>query len=106
MTEPEDLYREFELEDDPLEEGAEEDEEDNDERQIGMTHTLLNTERVLEDDYPINPEYVYICDNKFKRFDGEDEITVAHWKRICSFKEIRRCDLFAREGARLGDSVE
>ena len=72
-----------------------------------MTHKLLKTETVLEDDYPIVHAYVYICDNKFTRFElWVDDFTVADWKRSAGFQEIRRCDLFGHKDARLGDSVE
>jgi hypothetical protein len=68
---------------------------------------LRPDETVLEDDYPIVSMYVYICDNRFTRFEFlEDDFTVAAWKRRAGFKEIRRCHLFGHEGARLGDRVE
>lgn len=67
---------------------------------------LLPTETVLEDDYPIIPSYVYICDGRFTRYEGWNETTVLGWKRAGKIGEIRRCDLFGHEGARLGDKVE
>ena len=70
------------------------------------TFKLLASETVLEDDYLIIPSFVYICDGRFMRYPGWDEITVAEWKRAGNWKEVRRCDLFAHEGARLGDRVE
>lgn len=67
---------------------------------------LTKGETVLEDDYPIVPRYVYICDRRFTRYDGFVETTVAKWKVSNGFAEIRRCDLFSHEGAKLGDAVE
>lgn len=69
------------------------------------TFKLTSSETVLSDDYPIHCMYVYICDSVFTRYAGLDSITVSDWKRQKGYKEIRRCDLFAHEGARLGDRV-
>lgn len=70
------------------------------------TFKLTKGETVLEDDYPIVPRYVYICDKRFTRYEGFAETTVGKWKASNGFTEIRRCDLFDHEGAKLGDAVE
>jgi hypothetical protein len=69
------------------------------------TFKLLASETILEDSYPIIPDYVYICDGRFMRYPGWSEITVAEWKHAGNWKEVRRCDLSGHEGARLGDRV-
>ena len=69
------------------------------------TFKLLPAETVLEDDYPVHGDYVYIIDNVFARcpiIEG----TVADLKRATGAKEIRRCEIFAHDDARLGDKVE
>ena len=66
---------------------------------------LLPDETVLPDEHPIHGMYVYIADNRFTRcmcLEG----TVGEWKRKEGFREIRRCQLFGHDGARLGDIVE
>jgi len=70
------------------------------------TFKLAKDETVLEDDYPIVPRYVYICDKRFTRYEGFVETTVAKWKALNGFTEIRRCDLFDHKDAKLGDAVE
>lgn len=70
------------------------------------TFKLTPSETVLDDQYPLMPMYVYIIDGVFRRYEGSEETTVGHYKRATNSKEIRRCDLFSHEGARLGDSVE
>ncbi len=69
-----------------------------------MKHTLLDDETVLPDDYPMHFDYVYIVDNVFKK--SWDSCTVLQYKEAYGVKEIRRCNLFGHEGARLGDTVE
>lgn len=71
-----------------------------------MTHKLLPDEKVLPDDYLVHDMYVYICDNVFTRYTGGDTSTVGLWKRNGRYKEIRRCNLFGHNNARLGDKVE
>lgn len=65
---------------------------------------LLPSETVLPDDYPINFGYVYIMDSVFTRSDVQ--VSVAEYKRKFNVKEIRRCDLFGHDGAKLGDRVK
>ena len=72
------------------------------------TFKRLLTETILPDNYPVHDMYVYIVDNRFKRFDifiGECRhvSTVGQWKKAGGYKEIRRCELFGHEGAKLGD---
>lgn len=69
-----------------------------------MIFDLLPTETVLEEDYPIVATYVYICDGVFTR--SPSDMTVSVWKARKNFKEIRRCNLFGHDGARLGDQVK
>ena len=73
-----------------------------------MIHNLLKSETILPDYYPVHDMYVYIVDNKFTRFDcmKSNARTVGEWKELHGVKEIRRCDLFGHDGARLGDRVE
>ena len=72
---------------------------------VAKTFKMLSDETVLPDDYPVLGMYVYIVDNTFARCNWI-ESTVGEWKRREGHKEIRRCNLFQHEGARLGDRVE
>jgi len=69
-----------------------------------MKHKLLESETILEDSYPVFWDYVYIADMKFVRSDIQG--TVIDLKRDLGAKEIRRCEIFDHEGARLGDVLE
>jgi hypothetical protein len=69
------------------------------------TFKLLPTEKVLEDDYLVCPDYVYIADNVFVRYHGWEVRTVAFWKESEGINEVRRCDPFSHPGAHLGDKV-
>lgn len=75
----------------------------NDQRQV---FKLNPSETVMPDDHLIHDMYVYICDGIFTRYMGMNTITVAQWKKMKGYKEVRRCDLFGHAGARLGDRVE
>lgn len=66
-------------------------------------HKLTRSETVLEDDYPMNLDYVYIIDNQFLR--SKDFCTVGEYKARFGVKEIRRCDLFSHPGVKIGDEV-
>lgn len=55
-------------------------------------------ENVLEDDYPIYGDYLYVVDGKVYRSDWHG-ITVAQLKRNEGFKEVRRCNIYARRAA-------
>jgi hypothetical protein len=70
------------------------------------THKLAESETVLEDDYPLIPSFVYIFDGVFRRYEGWEETTVGRYKKLTNTKEVRRRNLFAHPGARLGDAVE
>jgi len=75
------------------------------------TFPILPSETVIADDHFVNADFVYICDGIFTRcpYYGDPyygETTVADWKRRDGIREIRRCDLFARKEARIGDRVE
>lgn len=67
-------------------------------------HTLKESETVLEDEYPVFADYVYIADMTFVRSDVTG--TVRDLKRDLEAKEIRRCEMFEHKGARLGDKLE
>ena len=55
-------------------------------------------ENVLDDDYPIYGNYLYVADGKVYVSDWHD-ITVGELKRRERFKEVRRCNIFARKEA-------
>lgn len=57
---------------------------------------VLDGEDILPNDYPIHWDYCYVCDGKVRVSPFGGGSTVADWKRSDGFKEIRRCDLFAR----------
>ena len=69
-----------------------------------MNFKLLPEEVVLDDEYPVYFEYVYIVDNVFRRSPIEGN--VGDLKKEFNAKEIRRCELFARNTAKIGDKVE
>jgi hypothetical protein len=69
------------------------------------TYTLLPSETVLPDDYPVMTDFIYIVDGVITRQSNYFDITVLDWKRMDGIKEVRRCSLFAREEACLGDKV-
>ena len=71
-----------------------------------MVHKLHESETVLPDDYPVYYNYLYIGDMKFIRNDVLLHGTVGKLKRELGLKEIRRCDIYGHEGAKLGDSLE
>lgn len=56
-------------------------------------------ERVLEDDYPVYAGYLYVADGE--PFMSEIEGTVLHLKHRLKAKEIRSCDMIAREGQKV-----
>ena len=72
---------------------------------VAKTFKMLVDETVLSDEHPVFGNYVYIVDNTFARCNWI-ESTVGEWKRREGHKEIRRCNLFQHEGARIGDRVE
>ena len=56
-----------------------------------MSDQFFPDERILEDDYPIYGDYIYLADGQVYRSDFHD-VTVAELKRRAGFKEIRRCN--------------
>ena len=72
---------------------------------VPKTFKLLPEETVMPDEHPVHGMYVYIVDMRFARCMWT-ESTVGEWKRKEGIQEIRRCNLFGHEGARLGDKVE
>ena len=65
---------------------------------------LLSGEHILNKDYQIYPGYVYIMDNVFTQWNG-NETTVGLLLTSGRAREIRRCELFNHPGARIGDIV-
>ena len=74
-------------------------------RSTPKTYTLLPEETIMPDDAIVGCGYVYICDNVLRRSEWFD-ITIAELKRKEGYKEVRRCKLFARLDACIGDRVE
>jgi len=68
---------------------------------IGV-YKLTANEIVLENDYPVYQGYVYIFDMVFSRSPLTG--TVADLKALGA-KEIRRCDLFDHDDAKIGDKI-
>ena len=60
----------------------------------------------MPDDYPAIPGFVYIVDGAFRRCSLFEETTIGLWRQREGIVEIRRCDMFDHEGARLGDKAE
>jgi hypothetical protein len=52
-------------------------------------------EPILEDAYPVYWDYLYVADGEVVRSDIQG--TVADLKRDLKAKEIRRCDMYARD---------
>lgn len=63
-----------------------------------MTDTAkaFRGEDILPDDYPIYGNYFYVADGKVYRSDWHD-ITVRELKRREGFKDVRRCNIVARQ---------
>lgn len=60
------------------------------------TDTTFPDEGILPDDYPIYGDYLYVADGKVYRSDWHG-ITVRDLKRHEGFKEVRRCNIYARK---------
>jgi len=56
---------------------------------------ILESEHILEDDYPVYWGYLYLADGKIVRSDVKG--TVLDLKRACRALEIRNCDIFGRK---------
>lgn len=52
-------------------------------------------EPVLEDDYPIYADYLYVADGKVVRSNLHG-VTAREFKRREGVKELRRCDIYGR----------
>jgi hypothetical protein len=57
---------------------------------------LFPNETILDDDYPIYGNYLYVADGKPYCSDYHG-VTVGWLKRKEGFKEVRRCNLMARK---------
>lgn len=57
---------------------------------------ILESENVLDDDYPVHWDYAYVCDGEVMLSPFGGGSTVRDWKREDKIKEIRRCDIAAR----------
>ena len=60
-------------------------------------------EIVLDDTESVFVDYIYICDLKFVR--SEIGGIVADLKKYLRCNEVRRCDIFSHEGAKIGDNI-
>lgn len=60
--------------------------------------TDFPNEEILADDYPVYGDYLYVVDGKPYRSDWHG-ITVRELKRREGFKEVRRCNIYARKEA-------
>lgn len=60
--------------------------------------TQFPDERILDDDYPVYGNYLYIADGKVYMSDWHG-ITVGELKKREKFKEVRRCNIYARKAA-------
>lgn len=62
-------------------------------------------EDILPDDYPIYGGYLYVADGKLFESPFFSQMTVARVKAKEGFKEIRRCNIPARQAARAKQRV-
>lgn len=62
------------------------------------TITGFPNEGLLPDDYPIYGDYLYVADGNVYRSDWHG-ITVRQLKAKEGFKEVRRCNIYARKAA-------
>lgn len=53
-------------------------------------------EPILEDDYPIYADYLYVADGKVVRSDWHG-ITARRFKHYLGATELRRCDIYGRK---------
>jgi hypothetical protein len=60
--------------------------------------TDFPNEDILPDDYPIYGDYLYVADGKPYRSDHHG-ITVRQLRAREGFKEVRRCNIYARKAA-------
>ena len=71
-----------------------------------IIHKLLPSESIIDDNHLCYPGYIYIADNIFKRYPYMGTMLIREWKAKDGIKEVRRCELFGHDNARLGDRVE
>jgi hypothetical protein len=57
---------------------------------------VVEDEEILPDNYPIHWDYCYVCDNEVHLSPFGGGSVVRDWKRSDGFKEIRRCNMVAR----------
>lgn len=55
-------------------------------------------EGILPDDYPVYGNYLYVADGKVIMSDWHG-VTVGYMKVKEGFKEVRRCNIYARKAA-------
>jgi hypothetical protein len=55
-------------------------------------------EDLLPDDYPVYGDYLYVADGKVYRSNWHG-VTVAELRRREGFREVRRCNIYARKAA-------
>lgn len=67
--------------------------------------TGFENEHLLEDDYPVYGDYLYVADGKVYRSDYHG-VTVKYLKAKEGFKEVRRCNISARKAALAVSSKE
>jgi hypothetical protein len=60
--------------------------------------TDFPNEEVLPDDYPVYGDYLYVADGKVYRSYWHG-VTVGELKRCEGFREVRRCNIYARKAA-------
>ena len=68
-------------------------------RTDGATQMPLD-EDILEDDYPIYADYLYVADGNVVRSDYHG-ITAREFRNRIGATELRRCDIFGRRKAAL-----
>ncbi len=65
----------------------------------------FENEEVLEDDYPVYGNYLYVADGRVYMSDWHG-ITVGQLKASEKFGEVRRCNISARRQALVGNARE
>lgn len=61
-----------------------------------MTEQKKLNERVLEDDYPVHPAYLYVIDGQVTRCHFFEKRTAKELKDYYKAKEITSCDIGGR----------
>lgn len=68
------------------------------------THKKLDSERILEDDYPVYFGYVYIMDGIVQ--SSPIQGTVGSLKVAMKVKQVMNCDIFGHDKLKIGDKIE